>query len=216
MICFICAMDIEYNTIKERFVVNSEIIVDSNCKISECDYGTILIVKTGIGTKLSENYTKYIVKKYNQITKIYSVGIAGALSEKLKIGDIVISDMIVSYGKDKILYEYKSIVKDKSKFDNKLKGDHILIGKIISSYMLINDKVLKEFLYNEKKALCVEMESAGVLTVCNDNNILFRAIKIISDYADDKAITSVLKQQVTVMNLLANFLKSYSIIGQIK
>lgn len=193
-------MDIEYSNIKKYFRINIEYKVDGCCEISECNNGRLLIVKSGIGKELAGRYTEYVIKKYKDITNIFSVGIAGAISSNIEIGDVVISDNIIDYSQNHVLNEYQS--QHNKQFDRadmyKCNNRNIHIVKILSNDILINDKKCKNVLYSEYGALCVEIESAGVIVECNRFSIPFTAIKTINDYADEKAVITLMRRQAKV------------------
>jgi len=198
MICIVCALDIEYDVIKGYFTIDREYSPDEHCKITECAAGKILIIRTGIGKELAGTYTAYALKHYGHITHVYSAGIAGALSGGLKTGDIVIGHEVVDYATDGSASEYASIP------INIAHTAHA--GKVLSANGLIDNSSLKEKLFEDHHALCVEMESAGVIKECLKSGITFAAVKVISDYADENAMTSIIKEQLKAVARLGQFL----------
>ncbi len=203
MICIMCALDIEYSNIKRYFNIDKEFALDENCQISECNSGKFIIVKSGVGKELAGSYTVYVINKYSNISHILSTGIAGALAPNLNIGDIVIGDTILDYANSDIIKEYTYITDNNLYIKvSKSISSTLHVGKILSSDILLNNSIVKERLYNNYNVLCVEMESAGVVSECIKNNILFTPVKIISDLADDRAIISMVRVQSKITDSL--------------
>lgn len=167
-------------------------------------YGRIIIIKGGIGKKSVYQCLEEIIKKYTEIKMIFSIGIAGALSPGLRIGDIVVSNCIVDYSVNHPVEEHTCTWNIQREIQEK---DFVYWGKIISSDTVIYDERDKRQLYSEYKGLCVEMESAGVVKVCIRQRIPFAAIKIISDYSNQKTFWTMIKTQDHVTNILGCYLK---------
>ena len=71
----------------------------------------------------------------------------------------------------------------------KIKQDipNVKFGTIISGDSLIADVELKQQLYNEYDALCVDMDSAAVAITSSANKTNFYIIKVILDFCDENA-----------------------------
>lgn len=179
-------------------------ICEKKWVVTECMYGRVLIIKGGIGKKSVYQCLEEITEKYAEIKIIFSVGIAGALSPSLHIGDIVVSNCIVDYSVDHPVEEHTSAWNIQREIQEK---DFVYFGKTISSDTIVYDERDKQQLYSEYKGLCVEMESAGVIKVCNRKQIPFAAIKIISDYSNQKTFLTMLKTQDHVTDILGCYLK---------
>jgi adenosylhomocysteine nucleosidase len=60
------------------------------------------------------------------------------------------------------------------------------VGKIISGDQLLDDKRIRDELYERYRALALDMDSAIMAKVATANNCNFLALKAILDKADDK------------------------------
>lgn len=171
--------------------------------IAECESGRLLLAKSGIGKYSAYNCTLEVLNRYRNIRAVFSVGIAGALSPDLKIGDIVVGNCIIDYRKGQPVEEKHSQWNAKVFF-----SDNIRYGKIISSDSVLTNRSKKQSLFLDTNGLCVEMESAGVIKACERNEIQFCGIKIISDLAEKRAVVEMLRSQMDVTVSLGKFIKN--------
>ena len=197
----ICALDIEYRGIIKHFTVEYENILNDAWEYACCNNGRLLIVKSGIGKEAARQCTEYIINELNP-SSIISAGIAGAISLELNIGDIVISNEIIDYRENQTPIEISA----QSIFIPSRLQESLYTRKMICVDDIVNDSSKKKKLFDEYGALCVEMESAGIIKECNKHNIPFAAVKIINDHADGRAIISMMKAQQKVTDKLGQFL----------
>ena len=200
--CIFCALDIEFQNIVKHYNVDYRMQIGDKWQVAHCDKGKYLIVKSDIGKRSAEQCAEFIISRYREISFVVSAGLAGAISPVLEIGDIVIGNKIIDYSEDKRPQELTPINKKLVA----IQGESVHIGKVICNDGIINDKVKKKALFEEHGALCVEMESAGVIMVCNKSNIPFAAVKVVSDHADGRAMISMMRTQHHVTETLGQFL----------
>lgn len=81
-------------------------------------------------------------------------------------------------------------------------------GVIVSSDVMVGEPALRDELYRRYSGSCVEMESAGVLRACVESHCSFLAVKVISDYADNRSLLSILRSQRWIMENLAHRLRA--------
>lgn len=146
--------------------------------------------------------TQILISQFN-VTHIILTGVAGALSNQLKIGDIVISSEVAYHDvAPGILTEYHPWMKE-----NYFKADDELlkmsktiagsfetsvkcyVGKIVTGEAFITHNE-RERLIEQFNPLCVDMESASVAHTCYVNNIPFIVIRSMTDNADENGISS--------------------------
>lgn len=197
----ICAMDIEYTNIVRFMQIDSKSNINGNWTVAECNGGNCIVAKADVGKKAAGMCVGYVLDHYKGISCIISAGMAGALSPDMNIGDIVLSRLIIDYPAN-LAYEE---ITENPLFD-KLKDKDCKLGAILCSNDVINDKCLKNKLYNDHKALCVEMESTGIIKECKAFNIPFVAVKIISDNADEMTLKTFFRHQQQVAERLGIFL----------
>lgn len=159
-----------------------------------------------------------MIKTFPLIELVF-VGVAGAISTELNIGDIVIGDKLIQHDMNASpifpefeipLIERSAFSTDKARskkltqaaidyiesFDIPLATlekfnitlPQIKAGTIASGDQFISsEKKRQELISKIPDLLCVEMEGAAVAQVCDDYNIPYAIIRIISDKADHSA-----------------------------
>lgn len=156
-----------------------------------------VIVQSGIGKVNSARVTQMMIDNFD-IEYIMNLGAAGALNPMLKIGDIVIGDELVQHDFDITAFGHAKgyitgvgdrVYSDKyliEKFENAIENledrDYeIKTGTIASGDIFCTEIEMKNQIYANFKADCVEMEGAAIAQVSYLNNIPFIVIRSISD-----------------------------------
>lgn len=170
--------------------------------------------------------TQILISKYD-VTHVIMAGVAGGLSNKLSVKDIVISTELAYHDvKPSILIEShpcmedeffradEKMVKDFIEAAEKLpKSNNCFAGRIITGEVFVDEKI-REDLIQRYQPLCVDMESASVAHTCHVNEIPFVIIRSISDLADENG-TETFYENVNVaavktLDLVDIVLKKYS------
>lgn len=200
MIAIIGAMPEEINAIKE---IMSSKITEVCSKISftrgmindtEC-----VVALSGIGKVNAAVCTQVAIMKYSPDIVI-NTGVAGALKENVKIGDIVLADFVMQHDIDttaigdvKALISTLNIVKIPcDSFTNKKIMDltkelniPIHVGTVASGDQFICSKEKLINIRDEFNAAVCEMEAGSIGQVCYMNDVPFVVLKIISDGAGE-------------------------------
>lgn len=194
-IAIIAAEDKEVFAIKEKMtdIIEDKIynitIYTGNIKEVNC-----VLVKSGVGKVNSARTTQVIIDKFNP-KYIINTGSAGALSDKLKIGDVVIGTTLIqhdfdvtAFGREKgfipeVGKEFLSDSKLVEFCESELKSKEIGFSKgiIVSGDKFISTTSEKKDLGNEFSALCAEMEGAAIAQVCKLSSVPFIVIRSVSD-----------------------------------
>lgn len=196
-IAIIGAMEEEVKALLDDMEVK-ESISKANMKFYR---GTLLkheveVVTCGIGKVNAAICTQIIADDFKP-DKIINVGVAGALSEKLVPGDVVIGNSLVQHDMDvsclgeKVgqiprldTFDFKcdeELVLKAKKASENLSTHNTYVGRIVSGDQFIYklDKI-KE-LSKEFEASACEMEGASIAQAAYLNNIPFVVIRSISD-----------------------------------
>ena len=152
----------------------------------------IIIVESGIGKVNAARSTQILIDNYKP-NYIFGIGVAGGISENLKILDIVASDKLVQHDFDITAFGHeKGYIPNTDVYinaDKKLieiaRQHNAIIGTIASGDIFCTKKNMSEKINQKFKALCVEMEGAAVAQVCKLSNIPFLIIRSISDCPGD-------------------------------
>ena len=126
----------------------------------------VVAVFSGMGCKRAEFAARAAVEKYAP-KALVSAGLAGALMRSLKVGNVVLPNVIIDAASGT---EYRC----------NLGGDVIGGGVLVSSFE-IAEKQSKPELVECFHALVVDMEAAGVARVAREHDLRFRCVKAISD-----------------------------------
>jgi adenosylhomocysteine nucleosidase len=113
---------------------------------------------------------------HGDIRGVISIGLAGALSSHLKVGDAVIADQI-HFGKE----SWRCDSLWRVALAAKLKGAHQ--GPIAGSERVLQDSAAKTALYDASGALAVDMESQVAARFAAARGLRLAALRIISDDA---------------------------------
>jgi len=155
---------------------------------------TCILVESGIGKVNAARATQILIDNM-QVDYVFNIGVAGGLSDKLNVGDLVIGNRLVQHDFDLTAFNHKKgyipNVGDFIESDDYLislatanaenKNYNILLGTIASGDIFCTEKWMSEKIANKFNALCVEMEGASIAQVCYLNHIPFLVIRSISD-----------------------------------
>jgi len=166
---------------------------------SICDKD-VVVVRCGVGKVNAAVCTQVLADRFD-VTHLINIGVAGALSPKLTVGDIVICADALQHDMDASLLGFAKgeiPYMGKATFD----ADHdmrrlavtaaakvcrnltVMEGRVLSGDQFIAAKETKDKLLREFQGDCTEMEGASVAQVAHINNIPFLIIRAISDQAD--------------------------------
>ena len=150
----------------------------------------IYIVESGVGEIYAAGATQLLISKYN-VECIINFGVCGLLNDKLNLLETVLVEGVVHYDFDLSAIDdvpscqypdMDTVISCKNKlFD--IVEEISPIQKVIcaSGDKFIADEKMKYDLFVDFGASICEMESAGVVLTCLNNNIPFLVIKAVSD-----------------------------------
>ena len=162
----------------------------------------IILVRCGVGKVNAAMCTQILIDSYNP-DFVINIGVAGAVSDEVNIGDIVLSTYLVEHDFDCTAFGYeKSVIPrlETSKFfadntllsiaeqsKNILSNINFFKGVIVSGDIFVSSKTMKDDLYIKYGAMCTEMEGASIAHFCYLNSKPFLVIRSMSDKADGDA-----------------------------
>lgn len=177
--------------------VKTEIIAGMNIFITEYRKHSIYLINSGIGEIRATIATQILIGHY-KVERILNFGFVGALSDKFKINDLAIVDKVVHYhfdlekinGTPKGQYNNRQgIFFDADKDIVKRIQKHTNLNTVIlaSGDEFIAESEKKKGLVKRYKADICDMEMAGIALTCEQNNIPYASIKVVSDNANEEA-----------------------------
>jgi len=178
-----------------------------------------IVTCSGIFGKVESAFiTQKLIDDYS-INNIFLVSGAGALTDELAIGDVVIGEAYHEY--DKRLKENEPNPAIRGDLDTLSSIKHqfsgIKRGKIISGDRIVDEKSFRDDLYERYRALALDMDSAVMAKVSIVNNCKFLSIKVILDKSDEKTSDD-FNQNFSQYNMipaqiLCEYLKNHFVAG---
>lgn len=202
MIGIIGAMEEEVSILKDKIVDLSEISV-AHVKFftGKLHNKDIVLTQSGIGKVNASISTTLLIEKFNPDIVI-NTGSAGALDERLAVGDVLVSNEVTYHDADATAFgyaygqipqmpeSYESSEKLLNKTIDILKQQQLngRIGMIISGDSFIGsaqqrNKIKSQF----PDAMAVEMEATAIAQTCYQFNVPFIVTRAVSDLANGEA-----------------------------
>lgn len=153
----------------------------------------VVMILSGAGEILAAGATQVLICAYSPDVVI-NAGICGGLNGEMKLGDLCLVDNVVHYGYDITAMGYAKGVYlgcDSAyiKTDTKLLKEEFRCGiksvNCASADRLVTGKEERIKLGNEFNCSICEMESAGVIITCKNNEIPCILLKAVSDSLED-------------------------------
>lgn len=163
----------------------------------------LILAYSKIGKVHSALSASTMILKFGCERLIFS-GVAGGLSPKLKVGDLIIASKLCQYDVDitafghslgfipesSLYIDSDSALNGIAKEVAKEKGINLMEGVIASGDSFIASSEKKKWLIENFQADAVEMEGASVANVCHLLKVPFCILRSISDSADGEADVS--------------------------
>lgn len=163
-----------------------------------------ILVESGVGKVNAARTTQILIDNY-KVDYIFNIGVAGGISEKLAVGDIVIGEKLVQHDFDITAFNHeKGYVPNVGKFVetdtylltiadavikkmSEVRGFRGIIasGDIFCTEIKMSSKIAQKF-----NALCVEMEGASIAQVCYLSHVPFLIIRSISDVPNNDNVVT--------------------------
>lgn len=181
----------EYNIFDLKFYEG----IINNC---EC-----ILVESGVGKVNAARCTQILIDNMN-VDYIFNIGVAGGISNNLKVCDIVLGEKLVQHDFDITAFNHEKgyipnvgVFIESDTYLHKIAQNsiektsyNVLSGVIASGDIFCTDPKMAEKINKKFNALCVEMEGASIAQVCYLSHIPFLIIRCISDTPNnDNTIT---------------------------
>ncbi|NLY03693.1 MAG: 5'-methylthioadenosine/adenosylhomocysteine nucleosidase [Campylobacter sp.] len=218
-IAILGAMPEEIDPLLEVFDTQKIDHANNTFYIAKTDKHNLIIVYSKIGKVNSALTATIVIEKFGAEILLFT-GVAGALKEGLKIGDILYASSVVQHDLDITAFGHPHgfvpgspifVETDKRLNDIAIKTAksmdlNICSGIIASGDQFINSKEPKEWIRDTFDASAAEMEGASVAQVCYALNIPFFLMRSISDEASQSAEFDFDKFMIESAKKSANFI----------
>jgi adenosylhomocysteine nucleosidase len=146
----------------------------------------LLLAYSGAGAENAQTAANLLIQQ--GATRLISWGCAAALSPNLQSGDLVLSDGLISSNNETIRLDsvwYKQVKTALEKISLESQPGFVLrSGDLLESLVLVAKSTEKQQLYQQTRAVALDMESVAIAKVAQQNNIPFLAIRAIADTAN--------------------------------
>lgn len=197
MVGIIVAMQEELEAIKKYMKnVSAQIKYENQFFMGEIGKTECILTTCGIGKVNAARTTQILIDNYNP-SFIINIGVAGGISDRIRIGDIVIGEKLVQYDFDltafgrekgeisdligKFIYSDKDLLAKAQKQLLKVNTINAIKGTIASGDRFVTQIDLSRDINKQFGADCVEMEGASIAQVCFLDKVPFIVIRSISD-----------------------------------
>ncbi len=157
----------------------------------------VVVAYSKIGKVFATLTATILIEKFGCDRLLFS-GVAGAINEELKIGDLIIAKALCQHDLDitafghpfgyvpegAVLIETDETLRDVAKVVAKKKGLILKEGIIATGDQFVANEERKNWIGSTFDADALEMEGASVAVVCNALNVPFFILRAISDSAD--------------------------------
>lgn len=213
---FCCAMEQEYEGIVRNFpsARDFEEMDGLRASLLGGEHNSPMLICTGVGATRARAGLQQLLQSVPGAGIVFSCGIAGILDRKYDVGNIILSRTVWHRRGEEIdLLEDCPPPPDRVgkalSCDIEPCGESsgMGFGPVLTSDQPVVDGLLAEGLHRRTGAACVEMEAAGVASLCGERGIPFLSVKIMSDFADENALISMLRHQKRLTDRLGGFLR---------
>lgn len=180
---------LKYLEIKNEYLIFDLKFYEGTINDIEC-----VLVESGVGKVNAARCTQILIDNM-KVEYIFNIGVAGGISDKLNICDIVIGQRLVQHDFDITAFNHQKgyipnvgIFIESDEYLVNLADScidtsdyNVLTGTIASGDIFCTEKWMSEKINKKFDALCVEMEGASIAQVCYLSHIPFLIIRSISD-----------------------------------
>ena len=191
LVCILGALREEINLIR------GQMTVDEQFKVGRADVWTgnwegvrIILVRTGIGKDYALSALEKVLNRANP-SLILSIGYAGGLDPKLKVGDVVLADHVLKINKALMdVGSYPIDLKQLELLEGLACSKKIVVhrGKLITVDQVVNDSTVKQELGSRYNALAVDMETAALVAHASEKKISFLSVRAVSDTVEQSLV----------------------------
>lgn len=183
-------------------ITSTEYIAHVEVFIGTLDDKDVVLVESGIGKVNASMISALLIERFD-VRMIINTGVAGALSDKLNVTDMVVSSEVLHYDVDAREFGYalgqipgmpryyiadKGLAKKSLNAISSLQKINGHMGLIVSGDSFVaNSDDKKKITGNFRQAYAVDMESASIAQTCYQFSTPFVIVRSISDKADDSA-----------------------------
>ena len=139
------------------------------------------VVNCGIGPGRASKAASELIAR--GVDSLLSCGYAGALSDDLRAGDLVIPDRIVDSRGNWHDTDHELSDRLRACVGNRVR---VVSGELVSVKNVVSNPADKRVLGKSSKAIAVDMESYEIASVASTSNVSFAACRVVLDQVSDR------------------------------
>ncbi len=216
------AMEEELNALKKYLTITNEYnIFELKFYESILNDIEVVLVESGVG-KVNAARTTQILIDNMKVDYVFNIGVAGGVSTKLSVGDIVLGEKLVQHDFDITAFNHEKgyipsvgvyvdtdlyLLNIANEVLNSMDEVRYQRGIIASGDIFCTEAKMSEKINAKFNALCVEMEGASIAQVCYLSHVPFLIIRSISDVPNNNNTITYEEFLLSSCDVVANAMK---------
>lgn len=216
------AMEEELNALKKYLTITNEYnIFELKFYESILNDIEVVLVESGVG-KVNAARTTQILIDNMKVDYVFNIGVAGGVSTKLAVGDIVLGEKLVQHDFDITAFNHEKgyipsvgvyvdtdlyLLNIANEVLNSMDEVRYQRGIIASGDIFCTEAKMSEKINAKFNALCVEMEGASIAQVCYLSHVPFLIIRSISDVPNNNNTITYEEFLLSSCDVVANAMK---------
>lgn len=174
---------------------------------------SVVLCCAGMGKANAAAATQLLITAFG-CNAIVMCGIAGNMTNKIGVGDAVVSDTVVYHdAENRMIAEAYPNLQVYTADENLRKaaelacaeaGVKFVTGRIATGDLFIGERIVKERIAKAFAPDCVEMEGAAVAHISAKNNTPFVIVRIMSDDADEEGAEKLVGKLFDISEFIKN------------
>ena len=187
------ALQEEINQIRKLMIVKEQLKIGHvDVWVGSWEGVSIVLVRTGMGKDCALSALKEVLSR-TVPALVLSIGYAGGLDLRLKVGDLVVADKVLEIDQNATFSKnYPVNPQELDLFIKLISQKKITVyrGTLITVNQVISNSSAKQELGSSHKALAVDMETSSLIGHCIEKQIPFVSVRAISDTMEQSLINT--------------------------
>lgn len=183
----------EINLIRKLMIVKEQLKAGhADAWVGSWEGVSIVLVRAGMGKDCALSALKEVLSR-TVPALVLSIGYAGGLDLRLKVGDIVVADKVLEIDQSATFSKSYLVNPQQPDFFGRLTSQNKIMiykGTLLTVNQVISDSSAKQELGSSHKALAVDMETSSLIGHCIEKQIPFVSVRTISDTIEQSLINT--------------------------
>ena len=183
----------EINLIRKLMIVKEQLKAGhADVWVGSWEGVSIVLVRTGMGKDCALSALKEVLSR-TVPALVLSIGYAGGLDLRLKVGDLVVADKVLEIDQAATFSKSYLVNPQQSELFESLTSQKKIMtykGTLLTVNQVISDSSAKQELGFSHNALAVDMETSSLIAHAIGKNIPFASVRAISDTMEQSLINT--------------------------